>query len=482
MNRTQKASVCLIAITICAETAFADRNETFDKMLKKYSQQQIICLDINEEYSFKLRDGSERVIRLISVKEYRDSVVGKVRYAEIDVTISGKALRLVCAPYKMPTEIDGMRIQADTTSEWLGIPKRVQFSIWDANDPIVNTDQFGFPIQDYLLFSHGTQVYNEVVHLGWKDGCPEGVKFYHDYGIDFAGYEGQEEVINCAEGKVIGLSSEREYIFVIIQGDDGLIWEYGHLDSILPSVKVGAPVRKGQAIGMLGRTGPSGNFSHLHVGSYLSKTDLDAGRNNRRLNLYPWLITAYEKQYHRILYAVARPTQMLSTGETALFDGSSSLGFGTKIVSYKWILPDGETVSGVTAKKRFDKPGVYIATLWVKDEKGREDADFCKVNVFTESAPEDSIASIFMTYTPTNNVLVGQPVLFRFWLQGEEGEHIKIDFGDGTVIEHYASYTQIHHRFKSPGIHVVTAQSTVDGKPITQKQKVVVAEHRLRLD
>jgi len=205
MNRKQEAIVYLIALTICAETVFADSNHTLNRMIKKYSEQEIICLDVDEEYSFGLKDGAERVIRLISVKEYRDSVLGKVRYAEVDITIDGKPLRLICAPYTMPTEIDRVRVQADTTSEWLGMPKTAQFSVWDASDPIVNTDRFSFPIRDYLLFSHGMQTYNEVVHLGANDGCPEGAKFYHNYGIDFAGYEGQEEIISCTEGEVIRL-------------------------------------------------------------------------------------------------------------------------------------------------------------------------------------------------------------------------------------------------------------------------------------
>ena len=147
-----------------------------------------------------------------------------------------------------------------------------------------------------------------------------------------------------------------------------------------------------------------------------------------------------------------------------------------QIISYRWILPDGEIVNGTTAEKVFDKPGVYIATLRIIDEKGREDIDFYKVKVFTASSPEAKVPTIFMTYTPTNNIVVNEPVLFRFWLQGVKGESMEVDFGDGTVVGDYVSYSEIGHKFKSPGIHVVTASSTIDGKPITQKQKVFVHE------
>jgi hypothetical protein len=476
MNKIQRGIVLLFTFSIVTQAASDDRSKTLNRAIKKYSGQKIICLDVNEEYQFKLKDGSRRSIRLISVEEHRDSVIGKIRRAEVNVEVNGKLLHLVCAPYVMPTETEGVRIQADTTSGWLSISKRAQFSVWDASDPIVRAERFGFPIRDYLLLSHGMQSYNEVVHLGWVDGCPEGVKAYHNYGIDFAGYEGREKIITCTEGEVIRLSSKEEHRFVVIRDDDGPIWEYGHLDSISPQLKKRARVEKGLTIGVLGKTGPSGNFAHLHLGNYLSEADLDAGRSNRRLNLYPWIIATYEQQYHRTLYAVARPHQTVSTGEKVLFDGSKSVSFGGEIISYRWILPSGEIANGTTAEKVFDKPGVYIATLRIIDKEGREDIDFYKVKVFTASAPEDKLPTIFMTHTPTNNISVDEPVLFRFWPQGVKRVSIGVDFGDGTVVSDYPSYSEIRHKFRSPSIHVVTARGTIEGKPITQKQKVLVLE------
>ena len=70
----------------------------------------------------------------------------------------------------MPTETGGARIQADTTSAWLAIPKRVQLSRWDAADPEVDPGRFCFPLPGYRLFSHGVQAYNEPLHLGHRDG------------------------------------------------------------------------------------------------------------------------------------------------------------------------------------------------------------------------------------------------------------------------------------------------------------------------
>jgi len=79
-----------------------------------------------------------------------------------------------------------------------------------------------------------------------------------------------------------------------------------------------------------------------------------------------------------------------------------------------------------------------------------------------------------MTHFPARDIVVNQPVFFRFWLQGVENKLIDVDFGDGTIIRNYVSYSEIQHTFKSPGIHIVTARGTIDGISVIQKQKVIV--------
>ena len=125
---------------------------------------------MNETVSYKLKSGIERVIRLLSVKEQRDSVAKFVRRADVRVEIDGRPLDLVCAPYVMPTETRGLRILVDTTSGWGNVSRRAQLSLWDAGDPIVDTKRFGFPLRNFRLFSHASQAYNEPVHLGAGDG------------------------------------------------------------------------------------------------------------------------------------------------------------------------------------------------------------------------------------------------------------------------------------------------------------------------
>ena len=110
MGKIQRGIVLLCTLSLVAQ-ADSD-NGSLNKAIKKYSEQKIFCLDIDEEYQFKLKDGSYRSIRLISVEEHRDSVIARVRKAGVNVEVSGETLRLTCAPYVIPTVTQGIRIQA----------------------------------------------------------------------------------------------------------------------------------------------------------------------------------------------------------------------------------------------------------------------------------------------------------------------------------------------------------------------------------
>jgi len=455
----------------------------------KYSKQSLVLLNVNEEHIYKLANGREKRIRLLSCRDFRDAVIHRLRRTEVTVDIDGKPLVLVCAPHVMPTEVDGLRIQADMTSAWckdarsfeVDMHKDVQFSLWDASDPIVDTDLFGFPLPDYRLFSHGTQTYPEVVHQGLRDSSPqEGAKFYHVYGEDMGGYDERQPIVSCTDGIVVepplGASRYPRPDRLYIKGEDGLIWFYSHFDSHEPTMKPGREVKKGQVIGIMGIQGPSGRWPHVHVGICVpdkSRVEEGAYRTWNELRLYPWLITAHAAQYPGNLYAVARLHQLILAGETASFDGTNSLCFGSDSVSYKWVFHDGTIANGPKAEKAYDKPGVYAATLWVSDAKGRRDVDFCRVKVHRAENPQ-FLPTIVIAHFPTRPI-VGQPIHFRGWVQTEEAkEKMTIDFGDGTVLENWTGFSNVEHSYKTGGIHVVTVHTTFNDMPVTEKAKVII--------
>jgi len=174
------------------------------------------------------------------------------------------------------------------------------------------------------------------------------------------------------------------------------------------------------------------------------------------------------------LCAVARPHLAVRAGEVVRFDGTRSLAFGSSVTSYRWEFPGGVSLSGARAERVFDSPGTYMAALWVEDSRGLRDVDFATVRVYSKEKPEGVMPTLFVTYAPSREVRVDQPVSFRIWPQGRDLSAIRIDLGDGRVVEGYAPYTTLIHRFKTPGIHIVTVTASADGLPVTQQVKVVV--------
>ena len=208
----------------------------------------------------------------------------------------------------------------------------------------------------------------------------------------------------------------------------------------------------------------------------LPPTTLTSINRDKRLNLFPWLVAAYQAQHAKGLVAIARPHHQVLVGENVDFDGSNSLVWGGgKIVQCRWVFPDGETIRQAKARKQFDRPGAYVAALWIKDDKGGEDVDFCQVKVYSRQDARaghaahlhDLHADAERPPQPAGDV----PLLVS---REDGGGPINVDFDDGTQVADYRSYTELQHAFKTPGVHVVTAQCDAAGKPIMQKLKVVV--------
>lgn len=241
-----------------------------------------------------------------------------------------------------------------------------------------------------------------------------------------------------------------------------------------PGIREGAEVKRGQEVGTLGRKGPSGNYSHLHLGLYLSRKDFDADRPCRNLNLYPWILTAYQAAAGTKPMAVARPHHTAVTGEKVVFDGRKSIAIGAKIISYRWEFLDGTSEDGPIAAKVFDRPGAYTAVLHIEDDRGGCDIDICRVRIYTASKREDVLTTLFFSVSPSFGIRLGEAVHFRGWPQGGNPGPIRLDFGDGEALPDYKPFFDAEHRYEKPGTYIVTASAEKNGRPAMTKLKVVV--------
>jgi len=104
-------------------------------------------------------------------------------------------------------------------------------------------------------------------------------------GVDIAGRQGA--MVAAAQGGIVALADD---LFltgntVVLDHGCGLFTLYGHLSTIL--VPVGAVVRRGEILGLVGATGRA-TGPHLHWGARLGKLSLDP-QSLTALNLEAWM-------------------------------------------------------------------------------------------------------------------------------------------------------------------------------------------------
>ena len=104
---------------------------------------------------------------------------------------------------------------------------------------------------------------------------PANKKIYYHYGLDSGGAEGMVDIVAAAAGRVISSGKEMlpgyddspvkpRYDVVYLLDDRGWYYRYSHLQTIDPALRPGAKVILGQKVGVLGKEGGSGGWSHLH--------------------------------------------------------------------------------------------------------------------------------------------------------------------------------------------------------------------------
>ena len=98
----------------------------------------------------------------------------------------------------------------------------------------------------------------------------------------------------------------------------------------------------GDAIGLLGKEGGSGGWSHLHF-------DISGQQPSGKWGIidgYAFLWEANLQERKPKLIAVARPHHFVATGEKVMLDGSKSWSAAGKIAKYEWTCTDGQTATG----------------------------------------------------------------------------------------------------------------------------------------
>jgi len=476
---------------------------------------QTVDLDIGESREVKLSNGRTVSVKLLALKEIRDEPRQAIREARATVEIDGQKTTLSAANYHLPVTVGEVQIDCAVTQGYVknarkdrrnswALEKDARLRLWPAGSPWIQPGTFAYPAAQRWFANH-TQMSNEPTYVdGGED--PANSSIYYHYGLDLGGSEGQVEVLSATDGFVVAAGEEsvdpseypdvlrKRYDDVFIRDARGWYHCYAHLMSIDPAVKPGATVKMGQKIGILGKEGGSGGWSHLHYGIL----GLQPSGQWGTVEGYAFLWQAYHEAHQTLLQAVARPHHLTWAGDEVTFDATRSWSHrGPRhIASYQWMFSDGTKAEGPKAGHVYNAPGEYCETLKVTDAEGRVDYDFAVVLVLDREHPELLPPTIHAAYWPTFDLKPGTEITFKvrsFGVGPTEGKE-RWDFGDGSPTVEVQSlpagkdpatgksmtlakdgYAITTHRYAKPGRYMVSVSRTNDrGETATARLHIVI--------
>lgn len=466
-----------------------------------------VTVDLNIGESQEVTLGEKKVaVKLVELIETSDTLRNAVRRATATVDVGGQRVALVSANYNLPVTAGGVQIDCPITrgytknstkttggiAPW-GLVKDARLRLWPAGSPWLNPDTFQYPAKQ-AWFASQTQMANEPTYVDGGERPGMGNVYYH-YGLDIGGAEGLIDVVAATDGLVVSVGKEvlpgydgtsvaPRYDVLYLLDDRGWFYRYSHLHTIAAGLKPGQTVRRGQPLGILGKEGGSGGWSHLHF-------DISGKQPSGQWGIidgYAFLWEANLRERQPKLIGVARPHHFVSIGEEVQLDGFRSWSAAGLIAKFAWTCTDGQTCSQPRFSRTYDKPGVYSEILEVTDAEGRRDYDFAVVNVIDRAHLEQLPPSIHAAYSPTEGIKSGDTIKFLVrTFRTTDGEETW-DFGDGTppVTVHSDGnvvqlakdgYAPTVHRYAKPGLYLARVQRTNRrGETATARLKILVGE------
>ena len=446
---------------------------------------RVVDINIGESAQVVLSDGTRAQVKVLGLKEARDTVCFAVRQAEVTVEVNGTQVKLVSATYHLPRKAAGVQIDCTITrgynkngspSSW-NLEKDVRLRLWPAKSPWIQPGTFIYPVKQKWFASY-TQMANVPVYVDGGERPGKRSIYYHS-GLDIGGSEGLVEVIAATDALVLsagksvldGYGSETpvrpRYDVVYLLDSRGWFYRYSHLKEIDPKIVPGRVIKIGSRVGLLGKEGGSGGWSHLH---FEIKSKQPSGKYGTEEG-YAFLWEAYQRQYQPALIAVARPHHLIWTGESITLDARKSWSKSGKIARYSWQFDDGTRAAGAQVERTYQQAGTYSEVLKITDPDGQVDYDFAVVQVIDQRQPGQLPPSVHPNYWPTSGIRVGTSVTFKVRTFRTTDGQEEWDFGDGSptvtvksdgnAVKHAPDgYAATKHQFKKPGHYIVRVERT----------------------
>ena len=436
-------------------------------------------------------------IKLADVRETKGKVWGQVDRAEVDIVVNGTKTTLVSGMYRLPQQIGSIQVDCPITGglranshidHW-ALEHDARLRVWLAGSPWIEPGSFVYPVKQ-AWFASQTSFSNEPVAPR-----PNRQLYYHA-GLDIGGAEGLTEVVAATDARVVShgfkvhpghvddTPVKPRYDVIYLLDDRGWYYRYSHFHSFDPAVRLGKHIKKGTRLGLIGKEGGSGGWTHLHFEIKSRKAPGKWGTEDG----YAFLWQSYIREQKPKVIAVARPGYVIFAGEKIELDGSRSWSREGAVTSYEWTFSHGCSASGPLVTRQYQQPGTFYETLKVANASGDIDYDFVRVKVYDPEKPELKPPRLHLAFHPTTDIQPGEEITFTgrsfYFTHGEESWN----FGDGSPTVKTKSdgnvnqlakdgYVIVKHRYEKPGDYLVHVRRVdADGRPTEDRLHVRVEE------
>jgi murein DD-endopeptidase MepM/ murein hydrolase activator NlpD len=475
----KSTAIALLFWCLTSATLFAADRAQITPLLRT------VDINIGETTTITLCNGKSATVKLLDVKEPRDDLRQAIREAVVTVEVNGKKTKLVACSYRLPKTVGKVRIDcaitkgynSNSSSDSWGLEKDARLRLWPADSPAIRPGTFMYPARQ-RWFATDTQMANVPTFVDGGESPARKSVYYHS-GLDIGGAEGLVEVVAATDALVVssglvvleghktGTPVSPRYDVVYLLDARGWYYRYSHMKEIDKRIVPGRTVKMGERVGLLGKEGGSGGWSHLH---FEAKSRQPSGKWGTQQG-YVFLWEAYLREHAPQMIAVARPHRLIWAGEKATLDASRSWSATGKIASYQWKLNDGSKAVGPKVTRRYKKPGRYSEVVKVTDSAGNIAYDFGIVLVVDKSNPDRIPPAIHPAFYPTTGIKPGGDVIFKVRTFNTQDGQETWDFGDGSEPVQVKSdgnavklakdgYAVTKHRFAKPGDYVVRVERT----------------------
>ncbi len=171
---------------------------------------RVTDLNVGESQTVELHDGSQITIKLLGLRETRDSIRKAVRRAVVTVKVNAQSISLVSSTYHLPVTVAGVQIDCPVTKGYLqrsskknvwGLTKDARLRLWPAGSAWIKPGTFVYPVKQ-CWFASDTQMANVPCFVDGGE-IPGDKDIYYHYGLDFGGAEGMVDVVAATNGLVV---------------------------------------------------------------------------------------------------------------------------------------------------------------------------------------------------------------------------------------------------------------------------------------